>query len=473
MARNVRERGMNAALASGEAGVGEIKPAKAPMKLRQLLAALLVAVLGAGLGLFSYRALASTPPSFTGEVTPANTYYLDFAATGLVETLAVRPGDRVKAGQILATQDNAVAAANLAASQATVAADEAIIAEDQAPQTSATAAAQNQLDVSKAQTAVQSAQGALDLARTDGQNLVNGQQGVITDDQKTLSDDTASYAQYCSPGATQSPPANPGPGSSPTPTPSTSTSPPVSQVELCRNLASQVDRDSTELARAQADLQSAESANQAQQQQDDSNLTASQSVLASAQAVVASQGAALTPAVIAQAQSQLAQAKAQVAADQVTLRQTTITAPVDGIVAETAGSVGDIAGADGVHNYAGPAGQAGTEANQQSNIQLFSTNGSPSGGSNQAGAYSALVTMYSGGLNVTAQLPESTMAGVHVGQNATLAIAAAGVSVPGRISEIVMVPATVAGSTYYDVTISMSTKSPGVMAGMSVTVSLS
>jgi multidrug efflux pump subunit AcrA (membrane-fusion protein) len=244
-------------------------------------------------------------------------------------------------------------------------------------------------------------------------------------------------------------------------------------VELCRNLAAQVDRDTTELARAQADLQSAQAANQAQQQQDASNLAASQTVLTSAQAVVSSQGAALTPAVIAQAQSQLAEAKAQVAADQVALRQTTITAPANGMIAETAGSVGDIAGSDGVHNYTGPAGQAGTAANQQSNIELFSTNGSPGGASSQSGTFSALITMYSGGLNVTAQLPESTMSGVHVGQSATVSIAAAGVSVPGRVGQIVMVPATVAGSTYYDVTISMTVKSPAVIAGMSVTVTLS
>src|SRR5579863_9132879 len=95
--RAVHERGMNAALASGEAGVGEIKPARSPLKVTQLLVALLVAVVGATVGFMTYRAVASPTQSFTGEVTPASTYNLDFPATGIVATLTVHTGDHVKA----------------------------------------------------------------------------------------------------------------------------------------------------------------------------------------------------------------------------------------------------------------------------------------------------------------------------------------------------------------------------------------
>jgi multidrug efflux pump subunit AcrA (membrane-fusion protein) len=81
--------------------------------------------------------------------------------------------------------------------------------------------------------------------------------------------------------------------------------------------------------------------------------------------------------------------------------------------------------------------------------------------------------MYAGALNVTAQLPESDMVGIRVGQMATLSIAAADLVVRGRISQIVMVPATVVGATYYDVTFAMDSKSSGIIAGMSASVTLS
>jgi multidrug efflux pump subunit AcrA (membrane-fusion protein) len=469
MARKRTERGMNAALASGEAGVGEIKPARAPLKLRQLLAALLVAVLGISLGLMSYRAVASSPASFTGQVTPASTYYLNFASAGSIQTLNVRPGDRVKAGQVLATQDDSVAAAQVAAAQAAVKADAAIVAADQQPQATSAEAALDGLNVAKAQTAVSSAQGALSLAATNGQNLANVQQSVIASDQTTLNADNVRYAQTCT--ATASPSPSPSGSASPSPSPSASIS--VGQQQLCQSLLSQVERDTAGLAQAKADLTSIQSSNQAQQQQDASNVTASQSVLDAAQQLVASQGTALPAATIAQAQSQLATAQAQLAVDQLALKQSSIIAPADGTVAETAGSVGEIAGSDGVHNYTGPAGQAGTVANQQSGVQLFQNSGTTAGGSSQGSTYSALITVYSGALNVTAQLPESGMVGIHLGQTATVSITAANLVVTGRVSQIVMVPATVVGATYYDVTFAIESKSSAIIAGMSASVTLS
>lgn len=519
MARQVRERGMNAALASGEAGVGEIKPARSPLKATQLVVGLVVAVAGASAGFMTYRAVASPAVTFTGEVTPATTYNLDFPATGIVMTLTVHTGDHVKAGQILATQDSTVAAANVAAAQAAEKADAALVAADQAPQTPAATAAAQQLDVAKAQSAVSSAQAAITMATTKGQNLVATQQAVVNGDQKLLDDDTARYTQSCTaasagptatPAAHATPPAPaapvnsggtsgllpPTPQSLPKPTASSTASPrrspshapstsasastPASPAasatgpsELCATLQSAVDRDNSSLAQANASLASIQSSDLAQQQQDAGNLAGSQAVLADAQQLVASQGAAPTAAVIAQAQSQLAAAQAQLAADQVALRQTSITAPADGVVAETAGAVGDIAGSDGVHNYAGPAGQPGTLQNQQSNIQLFAPVGGSGGGTSQTPQYSALITLYSGSLNVTAQLPESQMTGIRIGQNASLEITAAGVTVPGRIYLITTVPTNVSGSTYYDVTFTMDRPPAAVVAGMSVTVSLS
>ncbi|MDH6574431.1 HlyD family efflux transporter periplasmic adaptor subunit [Kitasatospora sp. MAP5-34] len=512
MAKSARPaRGMNAALASGEAGVGEIRPVRTPLGFKQLAVALCVAVGGTGIGVWSYHAIASRPVSFSGEVTPDHAYYLDFPTTGTVQTLTVRPGDHVKAGQVLATQVSSVAAANLAAAQAAVAADTALVAEDRNPQTTGSQLAQNQLDVAKAQAAADSAQGALALVQNSAQNAVTAQTAVVGSDQTTLDNDTTRYAQYCStpapgasPGASPAalmpygsvpvgsvpsgpdpkrspspsasvPSRSPSPSpsrSSPAPSPSPSGSTPAEE-QFCQGLQSQIDKDSAALALAKANLGTIQSSNQAQEQQDVGSMSRSQSVLQAAQARVGAQGTALTPAAIAQAQSQLASAQAQLAADELALRQTSIVAPADGIVADTAGAAGDIVGPEGVHSYAGPAAQSGTLVNQEPGMQLFVPSAAPGSGSTDKPAYSALITVYSGALSVTAQLPESEIAGTHQGQAATLAITATGRSVPGRVSRILLDPARVPSATYYDVTITMDTQQPDILPGMSVDVALS
>ncbi len=495
MAKSSRPaRGMNAALASGEAGVGEIRPVRTPLGFRQLAAALCVAVAGTGVGVWSYHAIASRPVSFSGEVTPEHAYYLDFPNTGTVQTLTVRPGDHVKAGQVLATEVSSVAAANLAAAQAAVAADTALVAEDRNPQTTGSQLAQNQLDVAKAQAAADSAQGALALVQNSSQNAVTAQTAVVTSDQTTLDNDIARYGQFCAtptpgttPGTSASPsasspsapeskrspsPSAPVPSRSPAPSPSPSGSTPA-QEQFCQGLQSQIDKDSAALALAKANLGTVQSSNQAQEQQDLGSLSRSQSVLQAAQARVGAQGTALTPAAIALAQSQLAAAQAQLAADELALRQTTIVAPADGIVADTAGAVGDVVGPQGVHSYAGPAAQSGTLVNQEPGMQLFVPSAAPGSGSTDKSAYSALITVYSGALSVTAQLPESEIAGAHRGQAASLAITATGRTVPGRITQILLDPARVPGATYYDVTIAMDTQRPDILTGMSVDVTLS
>ncbi|MEZ0089217.1 HlyD family efflux transporter periplasmic adaptor subunit [Streptacidiphilus sp. EB129] len=469
-------RGMNAALASGEAGVGEIRPVRSRLGALHLVVALVVAGGGVGAGLVTYHTIAARPLTLSGQVTPVHTYYLDFPNTGTVQTLTVQPGDHVKAGQVLATQVSSVEAANLAAAKAAVSADTALVAEDRNPQTTAVQQSANQLDVARAQAAMNSAQGALTVAQNSAQNAISAQTTVITSDQTTLSNDTARYAQYCS-----APTAGTTPGATPPPSPSTTASPrttptpsptPTAQVEYCQSLQSQVDKDSAALAQAKANLSTIQSSNQAQQQQDEGGLTQTQSVLQAAQARVAAQGTALTPAAIALAQSQLASAQAQLATADLAFRQTSILAPADGTVADTAGAVGDIVGPQGVHAYSGPAAQSGTLVNQQPGIQLFVPSAAPGSAATQEPAYSALITVYSGALRVTAQLPESEMSSAHKGQAVQLAFSAVSRTVPGRISQILLDPARVPGGTYYDVTISMDTRQPDILAGMSADVTL-
>ncbi|HET9015261.1 MAG TPA: biotin/lipoyl-binding protein, partial [Thermomicrobiaceae bacterium] len=131
MAKRIRARGMNAALASGEAGVGEMTPARSPLRPKQFGVALAAAVVGSGLGMFTYHAVSSTSTAYSGLVSPSQTYYLNFAADGTVLALDVKAGQHVHKGQVLATQDGGVAQANLSAAQAAAAADAAVVAADE------------------------------------------------------------------------------------------------------------------------------------------------------------------------------------------------------------------------------------------------------------------------------------------------------------------------------------------------------
>ncbi|MFJ1706943.1 hypothetical protein [Kitasatospora sp. NPDC088346] len=500
MARPSRPvRGMNAALAGGEAGVGEIRPARPPIGPWRLALALLLAVAATFAGIRTYHAVASRPVTFNGQVTPAHAYYLNFPNTGTVETLTVKPGDHVTAGQVLATQVSSVAAANLAAAQAAVDADTALLAEDGNPTTAAGRQAQSELNLAKAQAAADSTQNALTLAQAGTQSAITAQNTVISADQATLDEETARFTRACqaspatattaagSPataGTTAASPASTTPtaespmAASPEPSvtasaPSTTTATPPARQESCQSLRAQIDRDTAQLARARARLGTLQSAGQAHAQQLQTRLTQSQSVLEAARTTVASQGAPLTPAAIARARSQLASAQAQLAADQLALQQITITAPADGTVVGTAGATGDIVGPQGVRTYAGPAAQAGTLADQQPGIQLFVPTAAP--GANQVGGatYSALVTLHSGPLGVTAQLPESRIADVREGRPATISVPATGHTVTGRVDHILLQPARVPGATYYNVTISLDDQREDLMPGMSAEVTLS
>ena len=508
MAKRIVARGMNAALASGEAGVGEMKPGRSPMRPRQFGVALAAAAVGGGLGMFTYHAVASTQATYTGQVAPSQTYYLNFDATGPVISLSVQAGTHVSKGEVLATQDSSVAQANLSAAQAAVSADAAVVAADENPQAGATTAADYQLSVTEATAAVTAAQNALSLQQNSAQHTVATQSAVVSSAQAAYNTDSARYASECTSTATSS--ANTGAGTSTstagtgansganssetssaspeaTATPSSnSTTHPnsgstaststtsASQEEFCQNLQSTINRDYTALTSAQAQLTDLQSSSQLQSERNDSNLTQSQAVLTAAQARESAAGAPLTEAVIDQAKATLATAQAQVATDQQALQDTKIVAPSAGIVADTAGASGDVVGPDGVHGYAGPAAQSGTSGSQSGGFELFVPQTSGSGGSSTSqSSYMPLITLYTGPLSVVAQIPETDMSSVHIGGPAGLDVSALSLSVPGTVKSTALDPVHSSSSTtYYDVTISLNSTDARIMAGMTVQVSL-
>jgi multidrug efflux pump subunit AcrA (membrane-fusion protein) len=499
MAKRIRARGMNAAMAGGEAGVGEMTPARSPLRPRQFGVALAAAVVGGGLGVFTYHAVSNTASAYSGQVAPTQAYYLNFAADGTVLALDVKAGQHVQKGQVLATQDGDVAQAQLAAAQAAATADGAVVAADQDPQATQSAAAADALSVSRAQAAVAAAQNALTVQQGAAQDTTAAQNSAVTSAQNTYEADDARYAADCSStavSAATSAPSTTGTGAAAAAAPMRSApaakSPPnaqattpagtttssatteVQQEEYCANLQSTVNRDATTLSSAQAELSGVQSSAQLQEARDSSDLTSSQDVLTAAQARQSAATAPLTPAVLDQAKADLATAQAQVATDQQALLDTKIVAPADGVVAAAAGAVGDVVGPDGVHGFQGPSEESGTQANSDPGFELFVPQTGGSGGDTASqNAYMPLITLYTSPYTVVAQVPETDMSSVRDGATASLDIAALNLTVKGTVENTELDPVNSdSTTTYYDVTISLDSTDAELMAGMSVQVTI-
>lgn len=440
-----RVRGMNAAIADGGIGVGEVKPGRTPLRPRQIMVLLLIAIVGAAVAVVSYNAISSEPAQYSGEAAPAHAYYLNFMNTGTVLTLNVAPGAKVTAGQVLATENSSVATANLAAAEAQVTADQATVAADQNPTADAATASDNQLALTKAQDALAGAQTAESNDQAGSQKNINAEQQIVSGDQHTLSVDQDNYNENCGGG---------------------------SDTTSCTTLQSQVNKDTTALSTAQANLTAMQSDQTQQAQRDGNNVAQDQAVVLAAQNRVAAASAPLTPATIDQAQSALASAQAQVASDKQIVQQASIVAPADGVIADTGGAVGDVVGADGVHNYTGPAEQSGTAAQQVPGFELFVPQSGAGAGSASASSFASLITEYAGPMSVIAQIPQADMAGVHNGQGATVSVGALSQSVQGTVSQIMLDPARVPGATYYDILIGLKSPPAALLVGMTVDVTL-
>jgi multidrug efflux pump subunit AcrA (membrane-fusion protein) len=128
------------------------------------------------------RIVAADARTFTGTVSSDGITDLNFASSGLVSKILVRPGMEVKAGQMLATETSPATTAAITADQAAIAADKAKLADLHAAAAPAltTAAAQAQLAKDQAQLAADAAKLAETqiVAPAGGEVVaVNGQPG--------------------------------------------------------------------------------------------------------------------------------------------------------------------------------------------------------------------------------------------------------------------------------------------------------
>lgn len=304
-----RVRGMNAALETGVAGVGEMAPARQPARPRQMVVAVLVAAVGLVAGVLTYKSLASGPESFSGEVVPAHVYALSFGDTGTVTAVKVDAGDRVTAGEVLATQNSTLAQANLQEAKDAEAAAAAAVYADEHPQ---------QADVTREQDAVASAQASLASATARASSTEARDNVTVSQSQQAVSEDAAAYNSQC--------------GNA-----SGSTS--------CKALATKLAAAKQQLAQAQAAAAADLTAGQQQEQ-------AAQSVISERQAAlqqVESQANGVT-VTLDEAKQRLAAAEATVAQDELALRGTFIVAPVSGTVGAVSMATGDSITDSDVHN---------------------------------------------------------------------------------------------------------------------------
>ncbi len=204
----------------GLASPGVSRSAKPKRHKRLRWAVAVVVVLGLSGGGYAYASTGSKSASYvlgaarlatvsqtvgvSGTLRPASTRTLDFPTGGVVSTVDVSPGQKVRAGQVLASLDTAPLQAQLASAQASLASAQARLTSDQAGPSAS--------QLSSADAQVASARTALS---NDITNLTVDEQALVTD-QATLA--TAQATLTSGPGAGQ-------------PVPSYSTGEPLSATE--------------------------------------------------------------------------------------------------------------------------------------------------------------------------------------------------------------------------------------------------
>src|ERR1700716_2321197 len=83
---------------------------------REMIVTTLMAVIGVGVLSATALYVFTNPPTWPGTLRPASQVDMNFARSGSIVAVAVKPGDHVKRGDILARQDDV--AVNLAAAAA-------------------------------------------------------------------------------------------------------------------------------------------------------------------------------------------------------------------------------------------------------------------------------------------------------------------------------------------------------------------
>jgi multidrug efflux pump subunit AcrA (membrane-fusion protein) len=385
--------------------------------------------------------------AYAGVISPATVSALQVTAPGRIVQVLVQPGQRVRAGQLLARQDATVAEAVVAADRADLAASQARLAALQATPASSAVGGRLALLAGKAAQQVtfaeQDAAATAQLLAADRERA----SALLAELQQKQAGDLAAQAQACA--------------VTPTPTPA-----PAADVARCAVLAGQVGQDGIEVTRQQ-DLLA-----QAAAQQQLSATEAAHAIAAAqvgAQLAQAEQGLVPvgSPADIAAAGADLARAQTVLGRDEAALAALRIVAPNDGTVLGVGAVPGELAEPAGVRQE--PAALSGPQA-VTSAVPI--TAGTP--GAAAAPIYQPLITLQTGtALHVTVQISEGDLAKFNPGRHATASVNVAGAShIPLLL--IGLQPVSTAGKVSFAAVFTTPGQPPvGITPGLTANVVLS
>ena len=436
--------------------LSERDPGRLHISRRQLALGVVIAALAVVAGIYTVDAATVGDQAFPAVVSSSKVYDLNFANTGTVVAIKVKPGQRVSAGEVLATQDLGALEAQLHADQQVVAADQATVQQASAPQLTTAQNEQNGLQVQQQQTALANAQAALAAATQTGAANITSAQGAVAAAEAVAQGNYTLYTQACPNG-----PVPPDPGLTGTDL--------LSAQNLfthCQQLQSTSEADQAAVAKAQAQVP----VTQAQAMQADNSaqatVNAAQAALNLAQYQGTLQRSPADAQTQAQAKAALNQATAQMDKVQAQVQQATIVAPADGIVAQVNGSTGENLGPAGVPAYKAP---SSIQSSQPSGFSLFPSQPTPSG-SSSSGGNQPLIEIVGGIQQVTAQVPESTISKFRVGQGVTVSLPVLDVTQQGVVTGVVLSPTGNSSAVTYAVIVKLNRTVPGLLPGMTATV---
>ena len=168
-----------------------------------------------------------------------------------------------------------------------------------------------------------------------------------------------------------------------------------------------------------------------------------------------------TPAQLAAAQAAVAQDLATISATNSKISQAQLRAPFSGIVAQVNGAIGDLASPQGVKQ---PSSPSGVPTQPGSGIAIFPQ--APSGSTQQTPEFASMLTLNSTGARVVAQVSETDITKVKVGDTATITFPAIpGYTYTGVVRHINPTAIDQNGTAFYLVDLVVRTSNPKSSTG--------
>jgi multidrug efflux pump subunit AcrA (membrane-fusion protein) len=421
--------------------------------------------------------VVQTTVSGSGEVEPGVDDTLNFGTSGTLKSVAVKVGQHVTKGQLIATLDPSSSELTLEEANAslTAAEDNLTEVEDGTSTGSASGGSSNSSGNSNSASTGASASAASVNASAASVASVRDP-AVLTSYVKTPEDSgatgtgTTTTTSTTTTGTTTTPTTTtPSTTTSTAPSSSTSTTPTTTKTTTTRTTATtkktptSTKKTPTATNKPTGSSKSSSSTKKATTPVKTTvkRSGSSTSGASTTAAATATTKTAPTAAQIQQAEVQVAAAKATVAADQKSVSETKLYAPASGQIATlSSDSIGQTVSS----------GSSSSAAAAQSSASSSATGGTATTSSGSTG-FATLVNDNT--MTMTVSISEDDISSVKVGQTATVSITAlSGVELAGRVSSISPIGTSSSGVVSYDATVSVAQSNSKVLPGMSATAAI-